>query len=149
MPASLSELDIVAGHVARAQRAVATVHLLTMPGIPSEKAARAHEVAGIAAQEVGHALARLLELGAQRPDATAPAEPIPLLALDTPDTRELLALLERAQAVAERVDAARGLSLPADVPLPQGQSRGTDIAETISEIALRMRTEVHGPKGRE
>jgi hypothetical protein len=75
--------------------------------------------------------------------------PISLEMLDTPDTRELLILLSRAQEVAERVDAARGRSLGANIRLVPGESRGTDLAESISEIALRVRTEVHGPKGRE
>jgi hypothetical protein len=38
---------------------------------------------------------------------------------------------------------------PGDVPLLPGESRGTDLAETTSEIALRVRTEMHGLKGRE
>jgi hypothetical protein len=75
--------------------------------------------------------------------------PIPLETLDTPDTRALLDLLEKAQAVAERIDASRGRCLSPDIPLLPGESRGTDLAETISEIALRVRIEVQGPKGRE
>jgi hypothetical protein len=74
---------------------------------------------------------------------------IPLALLDTPDTRELLSLLTRAQAVAERVDAARGRCLPESVPLAPGESRGTDLAEAVSLIALRVAVEVHGPPGRE
>lgn len=35
------------------------------------------------------------------------------------------------------------------VNLLPGEARGTDLAEAISEIALRVRTEVHGPRGRE
>jgi hypothetical protein len=72
-----------------------------------------------------------------------------LALLDTPDARELLALLEKAQEVAERVDASRGRALPETIPLLPGESRGTDLAESISELALRVRTEVHGAKGRE
>ena len=69
--------------------------------------------------------------------------------LDTPDTRELLALLEQAQAVAERIDAARGRALPGDIPLQDGESRGTDLAESVSYLALRVRGEVRGPAGRD
>jgi hypothetical protein len=69
---------------------------------------------------------------------------IPLLQLDTPKTRELLDLLERAQAVAEEVDADRGRALPLGIELQPGESRGTDLAENISYLALRVRTEVHG-----
>ena len=73
---------------------------------------------------------------------------IPLELLSTPDTRELLRLLEAAQEVAERVDKSRGCALPDVIPLQLGESRGTDLAEIISEIALRVRIEVRGPNGR-
>ncbi len=72
-----------------------------------------------------------------------------LVQLDTPDARELLVLLERAQAVAERVDASRGRAFPAGTPLLPGESLGTDLAESLSLITLRVRLEVEGPKGRE
>lgn len=51
---------------------------------------------------------------------------------------------------AERVDAQRGRSMGPDYePLP-GESRGTDLAESISILRLRVQTEVHGPQtGRE
>lgn len=65
------------------------------------------------------------------------------------DARDLLVLLERAQPIAERVDASRGRLLPAHTPLKPGESRGTDLAELISEIARRVRDEVNGPEGRE
>jgi hypothetical protein len=91
----------------------------------------------------------LLALGARETDGMPPARPIPLEQLDTSDTRRLLDLLDQAQAVAERIDADRWRALSADVPLLPGESRGTDLAEAISEIALRVRTEVHGPSGRE
>jgi len=72
-----------------------------------------------------------------------------LVTLDTPEARRLLLLLERARAAAELVDAQRGRSLGEEIELLPGESRGTDLSESISEIALRVRTEVHGPKGRE
>lgn len=72
-----------------------------------------------------------------------------LVQLDTPDTRLLLAMLEQVQIVAERVDASRGRTLPEDTLLQPGESRGTDIAESVSELALRVRREVEGAKGRE
>jgi hypothetical protein len=77
------------------------------------------------------------------------AAPIPLDLLASPAARRLLALLEEAQEAAEQVDFERGRSLPEDIPLQPGESRGTDLAEIISEIALQVRTEVQGPKGRE
>ena len=51
--------------------------------------------------------------------------------------------------MAERIDAARGRSLGGGVPLLPGEARGTDLAEALSETALRVRTEVHGPRGSE
>ncbi len=96
----------------------------------------------------------LVDAGATPADETAvpAAAPIPLSQLDTSDTRRLLALLQEAQEVAERVDTARGRALPAFVPLGPGESAGTDLAESISELALRLRIEVEGPqraRGRE
>jgi hypothetical protein len=98
---------------------------------------------------IQRAYRNLLALGAREADGMPRAQPVPLDLLDTPDTRHLLYLLEKAQEVAERIDAVRGRSLGEDVPLLPGESAGTDLAESISEIALRVRTEVHGPKGRE
>jgi hypothetical protein len=73
--------------------------------------------------------------------------PIPLDKLDTPYTRHLLAQLEAAQDTAELLDASRGRALPPDTPLGPGESRGTDLAEAISVLCLRLRTEVYGPSG--
>jgi hypothetical protein len=72
-----------------------------------------------------------------------------LVTLDTPASRRLLALLMETLEAAEQVDWERGRALDESVPLLPGESRGTDLAESISEIALRVRTEVHGPPGRE
>ena len=47
------------------------------------------------------------------------------------------------------VDAQRGRTVGEDVPLQPEESRGTDLAESISEIVLRVRIEVNGPQGRE
>lgn len=83
-----------------------------------------------------------LGINAQKIPAT---EEIPIYLLNTADTRELLDLLIRAQEVAERLDSSRGRSLPECVPLGPGESRGTDIAESISYLRLRVQIEVHGP----
>jgi hypothetical protein len=70
--------------------------------------------------------------------------------LNTPDVRALLILLEIAQNCAEHVDAQRGRCLPENIPLLPGESRGTDLAETISEIRQRVQMQIHGPRrGRE
>ncbi len=102
--------------------------------------------------DANEAVQRAHQLLLQAGAADTPAMPrrdIPLNLLDTPDSRELLDLLSRALVVAERVDASRGRSLPSDVPLSPGESRGTDLSESISEITLRVGIEVHGPKSRE
>lgn len=65
------------------------------------------------------------------------------------DTRELLDLLERAQLVADKVDAARGRALPDDVPVGPGESRGMDLGEAVAIIAARVRDDVQGATGRE
>jgi hypothetical protein len=50
-----------------------------------------------------------------------------------------------AVEAAEEVDAERGNVLPEDFPLQPGEPRGTGYAETISNLAERLRVEVEGP----
>lgn len=107
------------------------------------------KVAGDAAEQAAIVLRKLgvtprRPLTEPMPRRTGSLDLSALSAMDTPDTRELLALLEQAQAVAERVDAYRGFSLPDDIALREGDSRGTDLAETISHVAQRVRGEVCG-----
>jgi hypothetical protein len=64
------------------------------------------------------------------------------------DSRELLDLLERAQTVAERIDVSRGHAVDEKMPLHPGESRGTDLAESISVLALRVRKEALGATGK-
>jgi hypothetical protein len=71
----------------------------------------------------------------------------PLHLLSTHSTRALLAALRYALARAELVDAERGNVLPEDAELLPGESRGTGWAETISNLAERLRVEVEGPRG--
>lgn len=66
---------------------------------------------------------------------------------DTPAARRLLNLLEQTQDAAEEVDKERGNCLDFEPPLP-GESRGTDYAESLSELALRLRSELSAPTGR-
>jgi len=92
----------------------------------------------------------LLDAGAEPVDGlgvpTTRANPLCALAqADTLDTRKLLRLLREAVAVAERVDAARGHMVAPDAVLLPGESRGTGWAETLSELALRLKIEVQGP----
>ena len=143
--ATLPELERVAGHVHAAMRAATTAHVLSMPGAPPEDAAQAWEHAKGAATEAGHALGLLGGLGARPAAVPVPAEPIPLALLDTPDARELLALLRQAVIVAERLDQARGRALPPNFLLAEGETAGCDLAETLGYVALRLETEIHGP----
>jgi len=67
-----------------------------------------------------------------------------LALLNTPNIHKLLATLERAQQIAERIDAQRGRTVGDTIPLQPGESAGTDLAESISILALRVRQEVRG-----
>ena len=94
----------------------------------------------------------LLDAGAEPAgDAGLPtasdADPLRALAtLSTPSSADLLSLLRATVAVAELVDAERGNVLAPDVPLLPGESRGTGWAETLSNLAERLRVEVEGPR---
>jgi hypothetical protein len=70
-----------------------------------------------------------------------------LAGLSNPDLPELLDLLQRAQVVAERIDSQRGRVVGDDVPLLPGESRGTDLAEAVSELAQTVRSQVCVPVG--
>ncbi len=89
----------------------------------------------------------LLDMGGRTPDGVPPRRETPLHLLSTPATRRLLDTLRLAVADAELVDAERGNVLPPDFPLQPGESRGTGWAEVLSEIALRLKIEVEGPRG--
>lgn len=104
--------------------------------------------AGEAARRVASTLS---EAGFPRP-TEAPASSLSLSALANLDTRAarfLLLHLESALRAAEAVDAERGNALPAELPLQPGESRGTDYAEAVSNLLLRLRREVEGAKGRD
>jgi hypothetical protein len=144
------------GALNRAYRAVFRAHQgISLSGLAlfRNDTAEAHQRRLEAQEAATEALGTLRELGAERHQSPAGSvqavKPIDLLQLDTPDTRYLLSLLEEAQAVAERIDAARGRALPSDTPLQPGESLGTDLAEAVSYLALRVRGEVRGPKGRD
>jgi len=132
--------------------ALATVALLLeadATGEPPNAAALLH--AANAANEQAQATYQLLHAaGGRAPeyDFARPSDADPLRALaqaDTPATRRLLAAVKAAVAAAEEVDAERGNVLPAHLPLQPGESRGTGWAETLSELALRLKIEVEGP----
>lgn len=52
------------------------------------------------------------------------------------------------KAVAERIDASRGFVVDEKIPLNPGESRGTDLAESVSILALRVRREATGGQSR-
>ena len=100
-----------------------------------------------------HAQAALRQLVAGGADAgtgwgaNGGGQATPLHLLDTPATRRLLDTLRLAVMDAEAVDEERGNVLPDSIALQPGESRGTGWAETLSEIALRLKIEVEGPRG--
>jgi hypothetical protein len=92
----------------------------------------------------------VLQAGGRAPeyDFPRPSDADPLRALaqaSTPNARRLLDALRHAVEVAEDVDAERGDVLAPDVPLLPGETRGTGWAETISNLAQRLKIEVEGP----
>lgn len=144
-------LDAAAVHARAAQIAAHRARV-----VAAYDAATAQSQAGEAADAATRTLAVLCDLGAAeppiQPGGSVPAASLSLAALatmDTPDMRELLHHLEQAQAVAERVDESRGHVLPPHIELSPGESRGTNHAETVSEIAGAVRAEIFGRTGKD
>lgn len=141
-----SELSRVAGHCVTALK-----YLVAGRGLAKKTKTlpiEAEAALSTARKELGEAISGLQAQGI-RPEEMPEPEEIPLHLLGSPNNRRLLAILEEAQLAAERVDAERGRVLPDHVPLQPGESRGTDLAEAISYLRLRVSLEVHGPAGRE
>ena len=146
--ATLPELERVAGHVQAAQRLALLAHALTSPGTPPEENAWATDRAAEASEEAGAALALLQRLGVRAAPVPAQSEPIPLHLLDSPDVRELHALLRQAVTIAERIDQARGRAVSPSFPLGDGETAGFDLAEGLQNIVLRLEGEAFGPADR-
>jgi len=72
-----------------------------------------------------------------------------LASLDSPEARELHRRLAELLPLAERVDDSRGRTMGPEYEPQPGESRGTDVAETLSLLVLRLRNETIGPAGRE
>lgn len=106
-----------------------------------------------AKDKAADALRLMLRAGAPSPFKTRPTAPeadlAQLAALDSPEARALFLALSHVQDLAEAVDAQRGRTLPEEVPLQPGESRGTDYAETISNLAQRLKVEIFGPAGKD
>ena len=88
---------------------------------------------------------QFLVLGGARASDRIPLPPRRELA-STPATANLLIALNEAVCAAEMVDAERGQTIPEDYTLKSGETRGTGWAETINELALRLKSEVNGFK---
>ena len=126
-------------------------------GVPLEEVRRVTGLTNEACASISQVRGLLASLGATGHEAGQDA-PLPetlslssLAVLSSPDAgelAELLGLLERAQVVAERIDAARGRTVGASVTLLPGESRGTDLAEAVSELAQTVRVQLP-PSGRD
>ena len=145
-------LDRVAVHLRAAQLNAGRAQVLAR-----HDAAQAAEFAGIAGEAARRALVIVTsDLGATmppiQPGGEAGKEPTgldlgALASLDTPTARELLTLLEAATVCAERLDAERGRVLPPHIALQPGETTGVDFAESVNELAQRLRGEVFGRTG--
>jgi hypothetical protein len=93
--------------------------------------------------------AALVTAGAQALPPSPDTGHLPLPTFPTADDRKLLDLLAQAQEIAERIDARNGHVLPAHIPLQPGESRGTDIAESVSNLREQLRAHVEGARGRD
>ena len=147
--APLAALDRIALHADSAlKEARLAAVLLSLPvsaGRTQEALDRTERAGDAAAQ----ALDALLTAGATLHALPKPGVNLAALdTMDTPDTRALLDLLDAAQAVAERIDRQRGRHVADDMPLAPFESRGTDLAEGVSLLALRVRGEVFGAAGK-
>ncbi len=92
-------------------------------------------------EAANNALTLLLACGAARPGKPIQRDAVPLEFLDTPATRELLAALEAARALARRVDRERGW-IDAD-------GVGVGFEESLAAQHLLLEWEVLGPRGKE
>lgn len=130
-----SPIDAAARAVDRAhdEAAYANAHL----GRGDVDTARRCALAAKAA--ASDALGMLLTMGARRPGDPVAADVLRLDQLDTSASRALLAALEAAQQAGEALDRERGW-LQDGVPCGWG--------ETLAAMALTLRIEVEGPKGR-
>ena len=88
---------------------------------------------------VQRAVQFLIVGGARASDRIPPAPRRELL--NSPAALHLLDVMRLAIAAAEVVDAERGQVLPSDFPLKPGEPRGTGWAETINELAIRLKSE--------
>lgn len=102
--------------------------------------AAADEYRALATEQIQATVSVLQSAGVSLPQRP-PAHLVELVHLDTPDVRALLALLEQALPIAERIDEARGRALAR----PIAGRRGLDMAGRVSELVYRLQLDVYGP----
>jgi hypothetical protein len=138
-PLDLDALDKAAAAVCRAREA-ATFAFFQVAHEPDS----AKQFATTAAEQALSALNYLEALGAAipGPEGSPPVRSqVPLHLMDTPAARRLVEALEETARIALEVDQERGWIDS------NGESAG--YADTIGGMALGLRTEVYGPRGRE
>lgn len=141
---SQSELDKVAVLVNQAARfsSLAAKAAVQVKRGDTDSLSTAIDRASAANNAAELALRRLLALGAAHPGrGLAAVERLPLHLLDTPASRAFLSALEAAAEAGAELDRERGW-VDAD-----GEAIGH--GETLTGMALAMRTEIFGPSGKE
>ncbi len=145
-----SYLDRAAVHVHAAQVAADRAALLAHSGDTQAAVHYAEE----SKQDANRALLVLCDkLGAAVPPGrgrepermrTRTFDLTALATLDTNESRELLAALEMVQSFAEKVNYQRGHVFFDHIKTALNQSRGTNYAEDVSNLAARLRREIFG-----
>lgn len=105
-----------------------------------------------AARESRKAYEALNQLGVRLGEPHEKPERNPLeelQSLSSPSRQALLEGLRQLLPLAEVVDAEDGNVLPDHLPLQPGETRGTNWAESLSNIAELLRQQVEGPRGRD
>jgi hypothetical protein len=145
-------LEKMAAQVRQMQDATgqATLDLMSKRYDDAETAIRG---ANDVAQLMAH---RLSVEGVKFPDA--PQIPAPrgddgfdlgaLASLSSPLAAEMLDRLRDLLPLAEKLDAERGNAMPEEYTPAPGESRGTDVAESISLLILHLKRDVEGARGR-
>ena len=147
-PATISQLGIIAERAIEAVKSARTCQMLA--GVAGAR--QAEDEARKTAEAIASLLALLEELGAdsRAHNSRAGLDTLAQLeTLSTPSSQCLARKLHALLPLAEIVDAERGNVLPESVTLRTGETRGTDLAETIGALAQRLNREVFGPKGRD
>jgi hypothetical protein len=138
VPVAQFDLDALMRQILTVDQLVTEVALCLASGTPEALATAARLIEQTKESTIT-TLERLQRLGGTtgyRP----PPEPVPPHLADTSATRRLYVLLTEAQAAAEVVDAERGRAIAGagEGTPPSGRSSGFDLAESLSELRLRV-----------